>query len=276
MGENVAIERVEHHRSVDAGEHPRLKERDFSATALLRRGAHKLDGPGDGMTLPPEREEGAEGTRGDEVVPAGMANLREGVVLGEDGDPGTNTVADASPERGGETTDPALHGDALTLDGFREPRSGAVLFEAELRVRVDPRRDVAQRGRERVDVARNAVEIEGRHTQASILQSHGLARRCRTPPCRRASLARSRCSSPGRLSVATYPLSRIAPRAAPPRAPRRPRPRTRCPRWPPQQRQRRPPLRLGEGSSASPRRARRWAPTCSSRRSLTMRTTPPR
>ena len=99
-GEEIAVEGMEHHGGVDAGEGPGLEELDLAPAALLGGRADELDRPDDGVALPRQGEEGAERPRRDEVVPAGVADLGQRVVLGEDGDPRPRAAADAGADRG--------------------------------------------------------------------------------------------------------------------------------------------------------------------------------
>jgi hypothetical protein len=87
--QQIAIEGVEHHRGVDALEHARFEQLDLAAAALLRGGADQVSTrvAGDLRAHAGEREERADGARGDEVVPARVPDLGQRVVLREDGDP---------------------------------------------------------------------------------------------------------------------------------------------------------------------------------------------
>ena len=87
--QEIAIERVEHHRRVDAAEDARLEQRDLAAAAFLGGRADELD-----RALEPRGVEACSARkapsapRGDQVVAARVPDLGKRVVLGEDGDLG--------------------------------------------------------------------------------------------------------------------------------------------------------------------------------------------
>ncbi len=129
----IAIEGVEHHRGVDASEGTGVEQPDLAAAALLRGRADEIDRAREGIALPREREERAQRAARDEVVPAGVSDLGERVVLGEDGDLRPCAAADARAEGGGEAAEAPLDGHARGLHGLGDPRGGAVLLVTKLR-----------------------------------------------------------------------------------------------------------------------------------------------
>ena len=86
MRQNIAIERVKHHRRVDAFEHAGLQQLDLSASAFFGGRADDLHRPWQGVRMTGEREERAHGTARDQIVPARVTDLGQRVVLGQDGD----------------------------------------------------------------------------------------------------------------------------------------------------------------------------------------------
>ena len=86
MRAQVGAGGVHHHRRVDAVEGALLDHEDLAAAALLGRGAQDHDPPAELVGEGRGGEPGAEPGGGDDVVAAGVADAREGVVLAEDGD----------------------------------------------------------------------------------------------------------------------------------------------------------------------------------------------
>ena len=85
VGEQVAVEGVEHHRRVDARRRRRPRSSRSCRPRPPRRGCRAAR-----PRLPTAsataggRDEGADRAGGDEVVPAGVADARQRVVLGQD------------------------------------------------------------------------------------------------------------------------------------------------------------------------------------------------
>ena len=96
--EDVAVEGVEHHRRVDPLERARLDEPDLAAPAFLGRRSEQHDLPPDLLDDARRGEERPDPARGDEVVPAGVPDLGERVVLGEDGDARLRRTSRRAPE----------------------------------------------------------------------------------------------------------------------------------------------------------------------------------
>ena len=84
--EDVAIERVEHHRRGDALEDAGLDQLDLAAAALFRRRAEEHDLAASRSATGAAPRNAPTRARRDEVVPARVTDLGERVVLGEDRD----------------------------------------------------------------------------------------------------------------------------------------------------------------------------------------------
>ena len=137
---------MDHHRHVHVVEAARANERDLPATALLRRGA-------DGRELARElvhhraHPDGrGDADHRDEVVPAGMPDLGERVVLLEDRDrwPGRSTLRVAAV-RGLDVLVAALHGESRPLQELGDPERGLALLICQLRFRVNGARQREER-----------------------------------------------------------------------------------------------------------------------------------
>ena len=85
-GHRLTLDRrgVHHHRRVDAVEGAALEHQDLAAAALLGRRAEHLHGQPEVVGERGEREAGAGGRGGDDVVAARVADPGQGVVLGAD------------------------------------------------------------------------------------------------------------------------------------------------------------------------------------------------
>jgi hypothetical protein len=161
MHEHVAIVGVIHHGGVDVFEHAGFEQAHLAAAAFLRRGADELDAArrGGAARGSREREEGAERAGRDQVVAAGVADLGQRVVLGEDRDLGM-AAADARSKCRRQAAERALDRQALGLDRLAQPRGGAVLFEGELGRFVQPIREGHERGAEGIDGLVEVLAIE--------------------------------------------------------------------------------------------------------------------
>ena len=98
---------VDHHREREIVEAPRLQHRDLPAPALFGRGADHADADAQIGGHAGQRLGGAHGGRRDDIVTAGMAEARKGVVLGDEADDG-GPFAVFGDERGGQARGPAL------------------------------------------------------------------------------------------------------------------------------------------------------------------------
>src|SRR5438128_2443465 len=112
-----------------------------SAAALLGRGADDAHREADVIGDARGGDARADGDGGDQVVPAGVADAGEAVVLGAQGQVERPRAA-ARHERRREASDAALDGEAGGVEGFGAPRGGALLLEGQLGMGVDA---VAQR-----------------------------------------------------------------------------------------------------------------------------------
>jgi FAD:protein FMN transferase len=143
--EHVAVERMEHHRGVDAFERARLEQADLAASVFLGRCPEELDRALDVRGVPREREERTDRRPGDEVVPAGMTDLGQRVVLGKQGDPGSPSRAHAGAEGRLHSAERAFDRDFChVFDELRDPAARLLFLEAELRMLVDATRKCDQ------------------------------------------------------------------------------------------------------------------------------------
>ena len=137
---DVGRRRVRHHRHVDIVEAAGSRHDDLAAVELLRRRAEDDDARVGRIQRPDQRRRGADSDGRDEVVAAGVANLRQRVVLGADG----NRHGPAPPlaaERRVDAIRVLLHGEALRFEEWHELRVRVVLLERQLRVCVNLARD---------------------------------------------------------------------------------------------------------------------------------------
>src|SRR2546423_5701367 len=88
MGNQIAIEGVEHHGGVDVAEHASFEHLDFAPAAFLGRSAEEIDGTAELVAYVVKSQESAERAGGDEIVPAGVPEIGKSVVLRENGDLG--------------------------------------------------------------------------------------------------------------------------------------------------------------------------------------------
>ena len=77
------IEIIKPNGEVEAHEGPTLEQLDLPAAPFFRWRAIDLDADPGLLGHPSERPGRADGGGGDEVVPTGMAETRQGVVLGD-------------------------------------------------------------------------------------------------------------------------------------------------------------------------------------------------
>ncbi len=180
----VVRRRVDHHRGVDALERTRVDQVGLAATDLLgRRAEHRepepaLDGQG------AECGTGAQGGGRDHVVPAGVADLGQGVVLGADHQVRSGR-ADPGSERRGEAVRRRLDLEAVPAEEVDAPLGGSVLVVGELRVRRDGVGDAEDLVGDRTDPAADELHVRGGRGPVggchgpSIL-SHSSTSRCRS------------------------------------------------------------------------------------------------
>ena len=141
--QQIAIERMEHHRRVDSRNTLGLEHARSCRRLLLRRGRREFDRAGDSLAHRREGEERSEGAARDEVVPASVADVGQRVVLGQDGDPGPL----APPIRALKAVSSPPSFCSIDTSG-RRPLRGAKLprpfGKAELGMVVDSARQIAQ------------------------------------------------------------------------------------------------------------------------------------
>ncbi|WP_376699947.1 hypothetical protein, partial [Streptomyces cacaoi] len=127
---------VAHHREVHPVEDAALQRMDPAAAALLRRGAEHRDAQAEFVGDRGRSGGGADGARGDHVVPAGVAEPGQRVVLGAHAHVQRARV-EGGGERGGQ---PAGAGDERVAEGVQclaRPACGLLLLPGGLRAGVD-------------------------------------------------------------------------------------------------------------------------------------------
>src|SRR5689334_8514124 len=150
---------VDHHGRVHLLEHARVHETDLARAALLGGRADDVDASREGERAQRGRDggPGAGPGGGDHVVPAGVADVRQRVVLGHDRDGGAGAgPRDGGPEGGGQPAHPALHRRAVGGQEVGEPAGGLVLLEAQLGVGVDLVADALELVGQAIDRLRDA------------------------------------------------------------------------------------------------------------------------
>ena len=138
-----------------------LEHDDLAATVFLRRRSKDLDRAGNAKLRHRALRGNARkhGTRGDEVVPTRVTELRKCAVLRKEGDARTLTVVPRSPEGRGQIFARVLDGKALLREDLSAERARIGLLEANLRMRMD----ILGHGPHGVDVPVNGIANELPH-----------------------------------------------------------------------------------------------------------------
>jgi hypothetical protein len=129
---------MNHHRCVQAGECAALEQQNLATgvTDLLCGRAHHADRQPHLIGDPGGSERGTDGGGGDDVVPAGVSDAWQGVVLGANGDV-QGTRASAGAKCGRQIANALLHAESGIAQQLAQPPRGLLLLETELRVRVN-------------------------------------------------------------------------------------------------------------------------------------------
>src|SRR5262245_56726999 len=107
--------------------------------------------------MPRKREERPDRRPGDEVVPAGVTDFGQRVVLGEQSHPGSLARADASAKCGLHPAERAFDRDFRHLfDELGDPTTGLPFLETELRMLVDATR---QRDEALLDLVHGTIDV---------------------------------------------------------------------------------------------------------------------
>ena len=85
-GQSFRRPRVHHHGGVDAGEGAAFEHEHLAPAALLGRGAEHADGEPELIGHRSQRQSGPDRRSGDDVVPAGVPDIGQGVVFRAYGD----------------------------------------------------------------------------------------------------------------------------------------------------------------------------------------------
>ena len=174
---------VHHHGGVDALEGAGSDLQDLAAAPLLGRCADDGDPAVARLGHRGRGESGAQTGRSDDVVPAGVADAGQRVVLEADGDVRAGP-AGSSDEGGLQAVGAALGRDALVLEHVAEQVVGVVLLEVQLGLGVDPVGHVDQEVGTPVDLLGHAVldgvEVHRAERRGNSLEAR--CERCDTPP----------------------------------------------------------------------------------------------
>ena len=180
--QQVAIEGVEHHRRVDAVEHAGFEQRILPPPPSSAGVPISSTCPPSSAADPGQRQERAHGAGRDQVVAAGVADLGQRVVLGEDRDPRPGRAGRRARETPwADRPMPRSTGTPpRSFDELADPLRCLVLVEAELRVLMN-------------------VPGERRRAHPAIRRRRGRVERVRSPSRTRiAEMATRRATSPRR------------------------------------------------------------------------------
>ena len=143
---DAAPQAVEHHGQVQVVEDPPVCHAHLGSVHLLRGGADDEDGS---LKMVPQVRQGEsrqDGQGAVQVVPAAVADLRQGVVLRQDAHGGTLPVAQGGSKARGVAAEGVFHLEARRGQQVHHPAAGFVFLVRQFRVR---RQVVAQLHRRR-------------------------------------------------------------------------------------------------------------------------------
>ena len=150
MRTDVIAKAMDHHRGIDPFEAAAADHVFLAGMPLLRWGPLEEDATGHrrgGVQHGSSRQESSNARCGDDVMPARVPNLRQGIVFRQDGHSGMPFRVEictlpGSFKRGLHAVDPAARGEAMLFNDVREHRHGTMFFERRFRVSVQVRDDV--------------------------------------------------------------------------------------------------------------------------------------
>ena len=142
---------VHHHRRVTPVEGAPFEHEDLAAAALLGRRAEHLHGDAEVVGQGGQSQAGADRRRGDDVVPAGVTDAGEGVVLGADGDGQRPAAGGGDEGRRQVGTRPMSTVNPPALKGLGDPRDRLLLLEGQLGIGVEQVGQLDERIRGLVD-----------------------------------------------------------------------------------------------------------------------------
>ena len=150
MRANVIAKAMDHHRGIHAVEAATADHVFLAGMTFLRWGPLEEDAAGHGRGVVQHgssRQESSNARRGNDVMPARVPDLGQGIVLRQDGHGGMPFRVEictlpGSFERGLHAVDPAARGEAMLFNEVREHRHGTMFFEGRFRVSVQVRDDV--------------------------------------------------------------------------------------------------------------------------------------
>jgi hypothetical protein len=135
---------VHHQRGVDAVEGALSRHQLLAAAVLLGGGAQQAHPTRQVVRHRRQGQPGADARGCDQVVPAGVAHLRQGVVLRQQGHAGAAVGAELRGECRLEAMGPGFDPEARLAECRHEQRCRLVLFEGQLGVRVNGAGDSQQ------------------------------------------------------------------------------------------------------------------------------------
>src|SRR5207244_8658029 len=164
---DVERRRVGHQRGIDAFEGAARDHDGLAADVFLRRRPEHDERDRVRRNGALEAERTAEASRRDEVVPAGVDNLRQSTVLAQVGER-DRPLAPALAESRLQAERAPLDGEPTLLQPPREEAARALLLHRELRIRVNLARDLDQL----------VTRIAHRCLRRSLSSAHQRAFRC--------------------------------------------------------------------------------------------------
>ena len=123
-----AVERMRHHRGVDAFEHALVEQNDFAAAAFLGGRPEKHDFSRQILRAILEAYDGRQRCACDQIVAAGVA-VGQRVVLGEDRDRGSAAISKLGAKRGRKAAHGGFHWESQLARGAAQQSGGEMFLE---------------------------------------------------------------------------------------------------------------------------------------------------
>ncbi|WP_371801297.1 hypothetical protein OHA38_37365 [Streptomyces sp. NBC_01732] len=147
---------VHHHRHCHIVEGAAFEHQHLAASLLLGRGAEELHPAAEFVGDRGQRDRRARTGGADDVVPAGMADLGQRVVLRAHPDRQVTTAV-LGGQRRRQIAHRAIHGETGVLQQYREPFGGPGLRERDLRIVVQRVAELQKPAPVRVEAGGDAV-----------------------------------------------------------------------------------------------------------------------